>query len=110
MTTEKIRTAVLIDKNNNPVPVHARLWEDCDGETWLGPTRKQIIEENPGLTWDGWVYDIHNEDHMLDLCLCFLSPNVFSIKRWVYDGNKFEFRKITSEEVFAVQDAIIARQ
>jgi hypothetical protein len=99
MTTEKTRTAILTDKNNNPVPVHARLCENWDGATDLDQTKKRIIEETPGLTWEGWVYDIRNENDLMELRCCFLSPNVWEVKKWITDGNNIQFRKVTAEEV-----------
>jgi len=99
MTTEKTRTAVLTDENNNPVPVHARLCENWDGATDLDQTKKRIIEETPGLTWEGWVYDIRNENDLMELRCCFLSPNVSFVRKWICDGKTVQFRKVTPEEV-----------
>lgn len=87
---EKTRTAICKDRHGNLVPVHCKLFVNWHGATYLCRTKEQLERDHPELTFLGWVYDMHNQEHLEDIKCAFLSPNVFQINRWVQTVNGFE--------------------
>lgn len=95
------RTAICLNADGHPVPVHCKLWENWHGATNLQKTKEQLAVDHPDLTFDGWVFDMGNPEHVDDLKLAFLSPNVVSITKWTQIHDEFSKGQVTREMVAA---------
>lgn len=97
MTT--LKTAVCIDTEGNNRLVHCKVAghpNSPDVEN-LDYTKKVLKADHPELEFVDWVYDLEADRSAIGLC--FLSPCVFSVKKWVFTDNGVEELIIHRKEV-----------
>lgn len=97
--TKATRTAICMDANGNPVPVHCKLWTNWHGATNLQKTKERLAKDHPDLTFHGWVYDLDDHQDRNSLRLNFLSPNVVSRLTWVKVHDEISLISVTPEMV-----------
>jgi len=94
-----VRTAIMTDPTGNPVSVECKMWENWHGATYLSKTLEQLRKDHPEYQFDGWVHDLTDSEHVMDLRCRFLSPNVQWTKAWVSTQEGTVFKKIYREDV-----------